>query len=734
MHLPALILAAVALVTPAGPPSQPPVTVAIRVDPRPADAFRDSTEPVKLTLTARPVDASGRFGEAVTLPPCKLGADCSFTVTPGAWILSIEGEDVYVPVKTINASESTAATVLFAYRTAPLVGTLEPRPASDVKQLTAGFHRDETSAQPALGGDVFCPITPEGQWRCNIPTGIVDLHLHVPGFISFYSWDTKIEAGKTAQMGTIALRQGASLVGYVDVARGVASAKITDALVQLSPVSAPAATTPIIVHPNAKGFFHFDAVPPGQYSLAAKHPQLTSLPITVRIIERREADLREHLVLQPKRTIELSLNPPLDPTLKPWRVELDANIDAGHRSVVTESAASPSGLWTVKDVRAGSYSFVVKDSTGSAFVRREIDVNGGDVKLDAQLPIAPLRGTVRLGDKPIAAKLTFTNEHVPGVTVSSDDDGTFHGFLPIADDSTWTVSIRSDVFFVNRELRNVKLHKNDTGADVDLQVLATHLSGFVVDEEGKPVGRGIVTITTTADDQPFTQADVHQTGEFILNGLPPGRYQLRVDTYDTQESDTVPVQMAADESPQPLRIVVRPQRDIQGLLYADTGPVVGAKVWAIPTDAQRLFYFPRTTDANGRFTFRLPGGGRECDFLIDAPGFPARIFHTRVEGPRFAIHIDQKGGELKVKAPAPKPDVPDLQPYLVHDGAAIQAFMLARPDASGNVSYALEPGQWLFCTSRPDGVPALRAGQSAGRCVSTLVPPFGSTQIDASKL
>jgi Carboxypeptidase regulatory-like domain len=734
MHVSSLILAAASLLAPAAQPAQPAVTVAIRVDPRPADAFRDITEPIKFTLTARPVDPSGRFGEPVTVPQCKLAEDCSFAVPPGLWILSIEGADLYVPIKTINAgAESLAATALFAYRTAPLAGTVDPRPTSDVK-LIAGFHRDETSTRPALSGDVYCPIAPDGQWRCDVPTGVVDVSLHVPGFISFYSWDTKIETGKTVQMGTITLRQGASLVGYVDVARGAAPSRIADALVQLSPVSAPAAVTPTVVRPNAKGFFHFDAVPPGQYSLVAKHPQLTSLPVTVRIIERREADLREHLVLQPKRTIELLLTPALDPTLKPWRVELDANIDTAHRTVVTESAASPSGEWTARDVRAGSYSFVVKDSNGSAFVRREIDVNAGDLKLDAQLPIAPLRGTVRLGDKPIAAKLTFTNQHVPGVTVLSDDQGTFHGFLPIADDSTWTVSVRSDPFFVNRELRNVTLHKNDTGADVDLQVLATHLSGSVVDEAGKPAGRGIVTITTTADDQPFTQADVQQTGEFILNGLPPGQYQLRVDTYDAQESDTVPVEMAADESPQPLRIVVRPQRDIQGLLYADTGPIVGAKVWAVPTEAQRLMYFPRTTDANGRFTFRLPGGAHECDFLIDAPGFPARIFHARVEGSRFAVHIDQTGGELKVKAPAPKPDVPDMQPYLVHDGAAIQAFMLGRPDASGNVSYALEAGQWLFCTSRPDGLPALRAGQSAGRCVSTLVSPFGSAHIDASKL
>lgn len=736
MHLRSLIAATAPVLLLATAVAAQSSTVTVRIEPRPAEAFRDVAQPIKVTLSGRAVDAAGHLGDAVDFPPCSVGADCSLALAPGAWLLSAAGTDLYVPARTINAgSKPDEPTVLFAYRTAPLGGTFEPRPMPDIKHLVAGFHREATPSQSALDGEVTCPITSDGHWQCDIPTGIVDLRLHVPGYISFYSWDTRLEPGKPVQMGAVALREGASLLGYVDLARAAAPVRLSDAVVQLSPISAPPGGSPVVVRPNARGFFHFDAVPPGQYSLVAKHSQLTSLPVTVRIIERRQAELREHLVLQPKRTIELSLTPPLDPALHPWRVELDAQLDAGHRSVVTESAAAESGVWTAKEVRAGAYSFVVKDAGGSSFVRRDVDVNGGDLKLDVQLPLAPLHGTVRLGDKPIAAKLTFVNDHVPGVTINSDEEGAFHGFIPVEDDSPWTVTVRSDALFINRELKKVKLHRSDAGADVALELIATHLSGLVVDESGKPVGRGIVTITTTADDQPFTQADVQPTGEFILNGLPPGRYQLRVDTYDAQESDTIPLQMAEDESPEPLKIVVRPQRDIQGLLYADTGPVVGAKVWAIPTDAQRLLYFPRTTDANGRFTFRLPGGGRECDFLVDAPGFPARIFHTRVEGPKFAIHMDQTGGELKVKAPKLNPELPDLQPYLIHDGAAVQAFMLARPDANGDITYALEPGQWLFCTSRPSGLAALRAGQYAGgRCVSTMVSPFGSTHLDASKL
>jgi hypothetical protein len=544
-----------------------------------------------------------------------------------------------------------------------------------------------------------------------------------------------VKADETANVGTIRLQAGASLVGYVDPPRGLSASKVSEAVVMLTPKAAGTATHSLTTKPNARGFFHFDGVTPGEHILVGRLAKFASFPETLRIIDGTEAELNNHLLLRPLSTLLVSIAPPLDPTGHRWILQLDAITDEGRRrATVSASSSDDKGEWSAANILAGPYSVAVKDSRGSEWLRRDTEIKDDDLQLPLLIDVVPVAGSVRYGDKPIAATVTFSTTTVPAVSFDSDEDGSFHGHMPAHAADEWHVTIKAPALFLSRDLDKVHLTMHDGEARVALQIAASHLYGRVVTQDGQPAGKGIVTITTTATDQPFSQADVQPTGEFIVNGLPGGTYRARCDTYDAQESETVAFQIVDGTDPQPMTLVVRQQTDIQGLLFGDSGPVPGARVWAIPTDADRLFYFPRRTDDNGRFTFRLPPGSHECDFYVDAPGFASRIFHRRVVGDKMAIRVDQLAGQLHVKLPSNIADPGGPQLYLIHEGAAVFAFLAHRP-AGADALFTLEPGQWSLCAGSSGDEPAMRAGaHAANRCASITVAPFSNSRIDASSL
>jgi len=693
-----------------------------------------------IAVTGRPIDDAGRIGNETALGACTIPSSdvCKLEVPAGSWILTARGPRIYAPNNSIRVHEQEHASLLWSiYQSAPLFGTFDV-PLGTGSPATLTLHPAKTPETTV--GDVAC-TTADRDWRCeDVPQGTWDVRLRVPGYVSHYAWDVAItETGRN--LGSVTLRPGASLVGYVSLGRSDTPVSMADVTVLMTPRSAERVTKPATTKPNGRGFFHFEDIAPGEYTLAATHPRLISTPEVVRIIEGREAELRNRITLDPRRRLDVTVLPQIDAHLRPWVIELAAVADDGHRMILLgTSSADERGQWSATNVRAGDYVVILKDRDGDAWLRKSVTIASSDGIASLDVPIVPIAGTVKYGKKAVPAKVTFSRDDVPGVTIVADAEGALHGFIPLTAPSGWTVRVDSDALFVTRTFEKMSIGQRDGVADIALQIAGTHVAGVVQKENGEPVTKGIVTITTEASEQSFTQATVEKTGEFIVNGLPEGRYKARAETFDAEESDTVAFEVKeSGDDTEPLKLQVKPVTEIRGMLYSTFGPVAGVKVWTFATDAERLFSYPRTTDAGGRFVFRLPPGSRECDFFIQAPGFATRVFHKRIDSARLAIRLEQVAGELSVAVPKSLRGSETIQPYLLHDGAIVHAFMPASPDSHDVVRYAsVEPGPWTFCVGLPAEMAQLRSqggsDASGHRCRSTIVPPYGNVTVDASAL
>ena len=177
-------------------------------------------------------------------------------------------------------------------------------------------------------GSVTCPVV-DGKWSCEVPAAHLDLSLRIRGHASRFFWDREIPTGGDLALGRTEFVPGASLTGWVKAT----DRSVTPGMCRLSLQALPAAppvkkdgVAPRWVGPpiaaNSRGFFQFEAVPPGKYIVTASAKDLLPAMETVLIVEGAEASLREPLLLSRPQTLEVRVDPPQDPSGKAWRVSL----------------------------------------------------------------------------------------------------------------------------------------------------------------------------------------------------------------------------------------------------------------------------------------------------------------------------------------------------------------------------------------------------------------------------
>ncbi|HXU34734.1 MAG TPA: hypothetical protein VN851_29495, partial [Thermoanaerobaculia bacterium] len=82
-----------------------------------------------------------------------------------------------------------------------LVTTLPPR----------GVPRDQEPPK----GQLSCPVDPRGRFRCELPAATYDLSFSLSPYAPVYRWQAKVPSGGNLNLGSLALRQGASVAGWV---------------------------------------------------------------------------------------------------------------------------------------------------------------------------------------------------------------------------------------------------------------------------------------------------------------------------------------------------------------------------------------------------------------------------------------------------------------------------------------------------------------------------------------
>lgn len=591
-----------------------------------------------------------------------------------------------------------------------------------------------------------CPVDAEGRWTCAAPAGRLDLRLRVVGYVSDYRWGALLEAGKNLDLGKFPLRPGASVVGWVRTA-------------DQSPLQpgAHALLTPITVGSrlegqafgvdrraeriaiDGRGFLHFEGVAPGSYTLRVEHPGFAPAeysPVTV--LEGRETNLPEPLVLDHPVRFEVALVPPVDPYGRPWRLSLgteDSVTDPKPEIVGTD------GLWAGTGLTPGSYWLSVESGQGRyeyTWWMEKLTIEAGMPIYEIRLPVVEVAGTVRLGHEPIEAIVRFGGRFgARRLDFDTDEEGTFAGYLP--EEGEWPVSVYSEeTGWRNLPPTRVELPPGERLAEVEIRIPDLTLHGEVVDAEGQPVADASVWAHPTEFEQGLDR-DIERTttgekGRFRLRGLEAGSWMVSAELLDSETtSNTVAVELSESHPPGPIRLTLERWVAVEGRLVSAVGPVAGARIASaprVPGEYLMVSQPEALSDADGRFRFRYPQRAVGVDLTILPPGFAAQaLFLSSPLAESITVRVAQDGGTLILDLGSFWPDLPAgvLPPSLLLHGDARLSLLSARtwarlqraeaPADGKLVVSMMAPGSYTLCVSIETGEP--------NQCARGTLAPYG---------
>ena len=321
-------------------------------------------------------------------------------------------------------------------------------------QVTVSFQ--SVAAEKGRGQPEFtkltapCPVQ-VGVWRCWIPAGRLDLRLEAEGFVPHYIWDLDLGARETLHLGRFQLERGASLIGWVMAPAGEVSDQepIVVRLLQESLGAPPDSRLQISESRAAvspRGFFQLRNMPLGTYALVVGTDSGFSPRRVgpIHIGRPMEYAVEEPIVLEELAFLEVFIDPPSDPYQEPWTVGLSTWLpQSTFFTRVASSPATPGGYWSKEGLETGVYLLEIEDSQGAHFYRKELDAVSGMAPLEIQIAQVFVKGTVSVGDEPIAAALRFMDpDSGRHVSFTAGEDGHFEGFLPTV--GLWNVRLQQE--------------------------------------------------------------------------------------------------------------------------------------------------------------------------------------------------------------------------------------------------------------------------------------------------
>lgn len=658
------------------------------------------------------------------------GTRAVLQLTPGVWIIRASAPGHWGPAATINVTNDPQAVDLRLLGAATLSGRVVvaknvAMPATlrmELAERSAVVRRSDPLAT------VACPVA-DGSWTCTVPAGTYDIKISAAGFAGIYLWDLHVAAAKQLDVGVLALHQGASVVGRVRGVRGAPGpgCRVTLTTPDGEPLkdvdltearsrNAPPRTRTFSGAVNGRGFYQLLAVPPGEYIAVAEDEQRAQARLPILVMRDAETTV-DPLVLEQPRTLKMSIDPPMHPSKVPWSVQILGRgpVPGGIRQE-PDIVMSPSGSVQKRDLTPGAYRVTVK-ALGTRWLSEEVDVSESR-HLQLHVPIANVRGTVRLGGEPLEALLTFGGVYGwVSVPLESDAEGRFSGALPTVPGQEWEVTIESSRPPVKRTLQRVKpvFDASEQDAEVLIDLPNNTLAGQVVDETDRPVPKAIVNCQSVGAVERLIQTSPDDQGRFQLSALPAGAVMIAADSF-AGYADATTVQIA-DGSETHVRLRLRPKVGIRGRVVSPQGePVAAATLAVAPQGVPLWLDSDSRTDTQGRFVVRVPQSAARVTVSVGARGFAFKTVTLPADPARiFTVRVEPFGGTLELEWPqveGPTVDWSAPRPYLVHAGsyepveflrgwAAINADEFeSQPDSmSGGpvVIPRMAPGSYALC-------------------------------------
>ncbi len=700
-------------------------------------------------IVARPMAYSGGTyprGEVVTTTT---SGEATLNLGAGTWTLVARRPGFWGPEETVLVDHGAgqAASVVLKLWPAGLVSGSLVAPADEALP-------DVVTVVFSLGGPsgdgfprearIQCPVR-DGQWSCELPARVLDLQVRVAAFVPHYVWDVKVTRDLRRDLGPMTLRRGASVAGWVTRADGqrpgppcrVELTTPHGEPIKGPPPPAEGSGGPLRASVNQRGFFQITSVPVAHYLATASEGRLAADPQHVQVSADAETLIRDALVLTAPVTVDLVLDPPLDPWEKPWKVRLFRQRGHHVAPLGGEGSSSREGVWSREDLRPGSYIVMVLTEDGTRWFNETIDVTDGLGPVRIELPIMKVRGTLKVGKRPLSGAVIFGGRHgAVSVKLQADAEGKFAGLLPQerAKSQPWDVDIESSDPPVRRTIEQVVVAAAEGGeARIDLVLPETRLRGVVVDTESRPV-KAIVDAQSTSEFASPTQVLTDEDGRFEFNGLVEGPHLLSAQGHGGLQSDQVVVTIGPGAAAPAVQLVVRERLAVNGRVVSPDGVVPGARIKATPAQAPIGMVPVVRSDSEGGFALLLPAGTAEVSLSVDAAGFAFKTFRTAVSpGAPLNVVLDRLGGKLVLEVPRsgnPPRAAPPI--FIAHRGSVENVHYLLEADgaavneAGQMILPQMDAGSYAACAATPADYALLMRGVfPEQRCVTDTLAPGG---------
>jgi hypothetical protein len=609
-----------------------------------------------------------------------LGADLTSALalrTGSSWRLSCAGERIWCPTITLSTFVDGSSVGIPVFRAATLQGRVAvPRGESEPSTLL--LQGRAKHGEHVLEFDETLPVD-QGAFRISVPRTRLDLRLAAQGWVPHYLWDLQPVRG-SLDVGALTLRRGASVSGFVvdpDTGRpldgvearlGIFASDVPENLTD--PEWTRLTTTR--GRSDKEGFFQVAGVAPGRYQLElgrTGEPATTTL--TVEVVGDAETSLGEIALARPV-DFHVTLSPRTDPMGRRWKAGLwrrPRGSDAFDDTIDREADAG--GLVRFDRVRPAQYAFMVRDSSGSMFHREDLEIVESR-EAAISLPLVKVSGEVILGEMPLAATLAFTADQRDRVSLQSDSEGRFEGWLRRPRKRFLYVEVESNVPRVRRALELRNIDPEAEALEIEVRLEDGALAGIVVDEQGRPVQNARVSAQARPLETVHEAADAE--GRFEIRGLPHGTIGVWAYHPDYAEPDPVEVNLSATAPSADLRLILSRGRRLRSRLVSAEGEgIPGAKVGVSFVGAVTATPW-RETDLAGSYPVVVPSDAALAHVWVVAPTHMlwSGCVPVPVSNEEWVLSLPAlPGGELRVRMLGPADPAEPLwtagQLFLVND-------------------------------------------------------------------
>ena len=595
-----------------------------------------------------------------------------------------------------------------------------------------------------------CPIR-DGEWRCEVPAGRVDLRITGPAVMPIYRWGAVLRAGMTEDLGTLTLRRGATLSGWVRLEEQVLTHSVLISLLPQrdgSPILEWDADTLQTVRLEAGsrpwGFFRFDGLKPRSYAIVAEQEGLPPVrlgpieiegekPVELPYPLQLTKPLRVHGEIRPSRGFGdkdwlVQLKPQPYPIPKePFNLPLQG-LDRG------PGPEFDKGSWSFAGLAAGDYELSVTRAGDRGVWRTEkIHADPKRTTFDFEIPMIYFQGRVLYRGEPLAAEVWFHGEK-SSFRLRSDEAGWLAGDVPV--EEAWRVTVSERPRGLNVALQD-PVRSRRTGRDPHIWIVLpdTRLPVQVVNEQGQPVEGATVTV----EGDPPNRMTTDKQGLCVFLALKPGPQKVKATGDPARKSETLEVLLRERAEMLPVRLVLPKRIEILGRVAPRFGTAPGAEVfaWTPRKPGERLLEFSARTGEDGRFRLGIPPGVRKLNLLVMASGHALRRTQMAID-PRLRreVPVDTPGGTLVLelpeetlkaitRSPAENHGISTL-PFLLRHWADLQG----TPQVPGLLVVPnVEPGIYSLCAGAQPEVRWGGAPSGDRSCVSGALEAGGELRL-----